>query len=238
MNVFKEGGEVETPEGCSADAAVFLSLTSAVFLRVTDAAALYSSMGGLSETSGEELQHADIKSPPTEWQKWHLMARQLHKDVKTLQDEQFEKDFTETLNMTSYEDVRISTPILKHSDGCFSKNFSTERCLRRIYSVLMWYKEHLSYTERENLTSTLMNNVKHGTKRLLECINSQVRDLEVEGISSTLPPVASAWTSKVVARLDPVQLHQRHDGYMPSDQLHEPEEKWTQSPRDKPKETQ
>ncbi|XP_051519448.1 interleukin-6-like [Myxocyprinus asiaticus] len=183
----------------SLNAAVFLSLTLAVFISVTDAAALYSSMGELSETSGEELQHVDIKRPPTERQKWHLMAKQLHKDVKTLQDEQFEKDLREMLNMTSYEGVRISTPLLKHSDGCLSRNFSTERCLRRIYSVLMWYKEHMSYIERENLTSTLINDVKHGTKRLLESINSQLqlRDIQVEGISNTPPPVVSEWTSKM-----------------------------------------
>lgn len=108
--------------------------------------------------------------------------------------------------MTSFEGVRIKTPVLKASDGCLSRNFSTvrtrpifvksaimtiynylrpvlyecvfqERCLGRIYSVLMWYKEHMNYIERENLTQPLTNDVKHGTKRFLESIYSQVNTL-------------------------------------------------------------
>ncbi|XP_051527595.1 interleukin-6 [Myxocyprinus asiaticus] len=177
---------------------VSLSLTLAVFISVMDAAALYSSMEELTETSGDELQDVDIKSPPTGKQKWHLMAQKLHKDVETLRDEQFEKDFKEMVNMTSFEGVKISTPLLKASDGCLSRNFSTERCLGRIYSVLTWYKDHMSYIERENLTSTLMNDAKHRTKRLLDSINNQLklRNIQVEGISSTPLPVGSAWTRK------------------------------------------
>lgn len=40
---------------------------------------------------------------------------------------QFERDFRETVNMTAYEGVRIKTPLLKPSDGCLSRNFSTVR---------------------------------------------------------------------------------------------------------------
>lgn len=53
-----------------------------------------------------------------------------------------------------------------------------ERCLGRVYSVLVWYAEHLSYIERENLTQTHTNDVKHGTKRFLESIYSQVNKPE------------------------------------------------------------
>ncbi|XP_051948267.1 interleukin-6-like [Xyrauchen texanus] len=177
---------------------VSLSLTLAVFISVTHAAALYSSMDELTETSGDELQDVDIKSPPTEKQKWHLMAQKLLKDVKTLRDEQFEKEFKEMVNMTSFEGVKISTPHLKATDGCLSRNFSTERCLGRIYSVLTWYKNHMSYIERENLTSSLMNDAKYGTKRLLGSINIQLqkRNIQVEGISSPPLPVGSTWTRK------------------------------------------
>lgn len=159
--------------------ALFLSATLAVFMRLVDAVPAYSSMGELSETSGEEVQDVDVKSLLNDRQKWHLMARDLHKDVKTLRDEQFESVFRETANMTAYEGVRISTPLLKPSDGCLSRNFSTERCLGRIYSVLTWYKENWDYIEKENLTSTLVNDIKHETKRLLEAINSQVNTPEL-----------------------------------------------------------
>ncbi|KAL0167151.1 hypothetical protein M9458_038995, partial [Cirrhinus mrigala] len=49
-----------------------------------------------------------------------------------------------------------------------------ERCLTRIYSVLTWYKENWSFIENENLTSSLVNDIKQEIKRLLEAINSQV----------------------------------------------------------------
>lgn len=54
-----------------------------------------------------------------------------------------------------------------------------ERCLGRIYSVLTWYKENWNYIEKENLTSNLVNDIKHETKRLLEAINSQVNTPEL-----------------------------------------------------------
>ncbi|XP_077050974.1 interleukin-6 [Siphateles boraxobius] len=178
--------------------ALFLSAILAVFMRLVDAVPAHSSMGELSETSGDEVQDVDVKSPLNDRQTWHLMARELHKDVKTLRDQQFESDFRETANMTAYEVVRISTPLLKPSDGCVSRNFSTERCLGRIYSVLTWYKENWNYIEKENLTSTLVNDIKHGTKRLLEAINSQLQvgEGQVDPFPSSLLSVRSAWTRK------------------------------------------
>ncbi|XP_039534404.1 interleukin-6-like [Pimephales promelas] len=177
---------------------LILSATLAVLMRLVDAVPAYSSMGELSETSGEEVQDVDVKSLLNDRHKWHLMARDLHKDVKKLRDEQFENDFREAVNMTAYEGVRVSTPLLKPSDGCLSRNFSTERCLGRIYSVLTWYKENWNYIEKENLTSTLVNDIKHGTKRLLEAINSQLQlgEGQVDPIPSGPLSVRSAWTRK------------------------------------------
>lgn len=73
-----------------------------------------------------------------------------------------------------------------------------ERCLGRIYSVLTWYKENWDYIEKENLTSTLVNDIKHETKRLLEAINSQLQvgEGQVDPISSSPLSVRSAWTRK------------------------------------------
>ncbi|ROI69372.1 Interleukin-6 [Anabarilius grahami] len=178
--------------------ALILFVILAVSICLVDAVPVYSSMGELSETSGDEVQDVDVQSPLNDRQKWHLMARDLHKDVKTLRDEQFERDFRETVNMTAYEGVRISTPLLRPSDGCLSRNFSTERCLGRIYSVLTWYKENWNYIEKENLTSNLANDIKHKTKRLLEAINSQlqVSEGQMDPISSSPLPVKSAWMHK------------------------------------------
>lgn len=72
----------------SADKALFLFVTLAVSICLVDAVPAYSSMGELSETSGDEVQDVDVKSPLNDQEKWHLMARDLHKDVKTLRDEQ------------------------------------------------------------------------------------------------------------------------------------------------------
>lgn len=66
-----------------------------------------------------------------------------------------------------------------------------ERCLGRIYSVLTWYKENWNYIEKENLTSTLVNDIKHGTKRLLEAINSQV-NTQTQHLRSSRP-IQEAW---------------------------------------------
>ncbi|NP_001248378.1 interleukin-6 precursor [Danio rerio] len=178
---------------------LFLSATLAtLFMSLADPVPVFSSMGELSEISGDEVQDVDVKSLLGDRQKWHLMARDLYKDVKTLRDEQFERDFREMVNMTAFEGVRISTPLLKPSDRCLSKNFSTERCLTRIYSVLTWYKDNWNYIEKENLTSVLVNDIKHSTKRLLEAINSQlqVRDGEMDQTSSTSLSFKSAWTRK------------------------------------------
>ncbi|XP_067282318.1 interleukin-6 isoform X2 [Pseudorasbora parva] len=178
--------------------ALFLSATLAVLIRLADALPAYSGMGELSETSGDEVQHVDVKSPLNDRQKWHRMAKDLQKHVKTLRDEQFETEFRETGNMTAYEGIRISTPLLQPSDGCLSRNFSTERCLGRIYSVLTWYKENWSFIEKENLTSPQVNDIKYETKRLLEAINSQLQvgDGQVDPISSAPLSVSSAWTQK------------------------------------------
>lgn len=72
----------------SADKTLFLFATLAVSICLMDAVPVYSSMGELSETSGYEVQDVDGKSPLNDRQKWHLMARDLHKDVKNLRDEQ------------------------------------------------------------------------------------------------------------------------------------------------------
>lgn len=45
-------------------------------------------MGELSDISGDEVQDVNVHAPLTDQQRWHLMARQLHRDVKTLRDEQ------------------------------------------------------------------------------------------------------------------------------------------------------
>uniref|UniRef100_A0A8C1T8U2 Interleukin-6 n=1 Tax=Cyprinus carpio TaxID=7962 RepID=A0A8C1T8U2_CYPCA len=180
------------------NAALFLSAILAVFISLVDAVPVYSGLAELSETSGDEVQDVDGKSPLSDRQKWHLMARDLHRDVKTLRDQQFERDFREMVNMTAYEGVRVKTPLLKPSDGCLSRNFSSDLCLSRIYSVLTWYKENWSFIENENLTSSLVNDIKHGTKRLLEAINSQLQiaDRGADQISSAPLSVRSAWTRK------------------------------------------
>uniref|UniRef100_A0A671Q4M1 Interleukin-6 n=1 Tax=Sinocyclocheilus anshuiensis TaxID=1608454 RepID=A0A671Q4M1_9TELE len=168
---------------------LFLSAVLAAFISLGDAVPAYSGLAELSETSGDEVQDR---------QKWYLMARDLHRDVKTLRDQQFERDFRETVNMTAYEGVRIETPLLKPSDGCLSRNFSAERCLSRIYSVLTWYKENWSFMEKENLTWSLVKDIKHGSKRLLEALNSQLQiaDGQTDQISSAPLSVRSAWMRK------------------------------------------
>uniref|UniRef100_A0A672MBT0 Interleukin-6 n=1 Tax=Sinocyclocheilus grahami TaxID=75366 RepID=A0A672MBT0_SINGR len=180
------------------NAALFLSAVLAAFISLGDAVPAYSGLAELSETSGDEAQDVEGKSPLSEWQKWYLMARDLHRDVKTLRDQQFERDFRETENMTAYEGVRIETPLLEPSDGCLSRNFSAERCLSRIYSVLTWYKENWSFMEKENLTWSLVKDIKHGSKRLLEALNSQLQiaDGQTDQISSAPLSVRSAWTRK------------------------------------------
>ncbi|KAF4100871.1 hypothetical protein G5714_019067 [Onychostoma macrolepis] len=183
------------------NAALFLSAVLAAFISLVDAVPAYSGLAELSEISGDEVQDVDGRSPLSDRQKWHLMARDLHRDVKTLRDQQFERDFKETMNMTALEGVRIKTPLLKPSDGCLSRNFSTDLCLSHIYSVLTWYKDNWSFIENENLTSSLANNIKLGTKRLLEAINSQLQiaDGGADQLSSAPLSVRSAWTRKTTA---------------------------------------
>uniref|UniRef100_A0A8C1BG40 Interleukin-6 n=2 Tax=Cyprinus carpio TaxID=7962 RepID=A0A8C1BG40_CYPCA len=181
------------------NAALFLSAVLAVFISLVDAVPAYSGLTELSETSGDEVQDVEGKSPLSERQKWYLMARDLHRDVKTLRDQQFERDFRETVNMTAYEGAKIKTPLLRPSDGCVSRNFSAERCLSRIYSVLTWYRENWSFIEKENLTSSLVKDIKHASKRLLEALNSQLQiaDGQQDQISSAPLSVRSAWTRKI-----------------------------------------
>ncbi|XP_026088085.1 uncharacterized protein LOC113069455 isoform X2 [Carassius auratus] len=180
------------------NAALFLSVVLAVFISLVDAVPAYSGLAELSETSRDEVQDVEGKSPLSERQKWYLTARDLHRDVKTLRDQQFERDFREMVNMTACEGVRIKTPLLRPSDGCLSRNFSTERCLSRIYIVLSWYRENWSIIEKENLTSSLVKDVKHGSKRLLEAIHRQLQiaDGQEDQISSAPLSVRSTWTHK------------------------------------------
>ncbi|XP_059411575.1 interleukin-6 [Carassius carassius] len=180
------------------NAVLFLSVVLAAFISLLDAVPVYSGLAELSETSGDELQDVDGKSPLSDRQKWHLMARDLHRDVKMLRDQQFKRDFRETVNMTAFEGVRVKTPLLRPSDGCLSRNFSTDSCLVRIYSVLTWYKENWGFIEKENLTSSLVNDVKHGTKRLLEAINSQLQIADGGAVQISSAPLSatSAWTRK------------------------------------------
>ncbi|KTF70926.1 hypothetical protein cypCar_00050310 [Cyprinus carpio] len=70
------------------NAALFLSAVLAVFISLVDAVPAYSGLTELSETSGDEVQDVEGKSPLSERQKWYLMARDLHRDVKTLRDQQ------------------------------------------------------------------------------------------------------------------------------------------------------
>lgn len=72
----------------SADAALFLSAVLAAFISLVDAVPAYSGLAELSEISGDEVQDVDGKSPLSDRQKWHLMARDLHRDVKMLRDQQ------------------------------------------------------------------------------------------------------------------------------------------------------
>ncbi len=72
----------------SADAALFLSAVLAAVISLVDAVPAYSGLAELSEISGDEVQDVDGKSPLSDQQKWHLMARDLHRDVKTLRDQQ------------------------------------------------------------------------------------------------------------------------------------------------------
>ncbi|KAA0709855.1 hypothetical protein E1301_Tti024231 [Triplophysa tibetana] len=138
--------------------------------------------------------------------------------------------------MTSFEGLRINTPVIKASDGCLSRNFSRERCLGRLYSVLMWYEEHLSYIERENLTQTITNDVKHGTKRFLESIYSKVNT--PEAFPARLAAARQVCMDTQDSRaLDLIQLHKRDDRYMQSHSLHEQTQNWSRSPEKGQKET-
>ncbi len=71
------------------DAALFLSaVLLAAFISLVDAAPAFSGQAELSETSGDEVQDMDGSSPLSDRQKWHLMARDLHRDIQTLRDQQ------------------------------------------------------------------------------------------------------------------------------------------------------
>uniref|UniRef100_A0A673IP07 Interleukin-6 n=1 Tax=Sinocyclocheilus rhinocerous TaxID=307959 RepID=A0A673IP07_9TELE len=154
------------------NAALFLSAVLAAFLSLGDAVPAYSGLAELSETSGDEVQDVEGKSPLSERQKWYLMARDLHRDVKTLRDQQFERDFRETVNMTAYEGVRIETPLLEPSDGCLSRNFSAVR------------------------TRFLSDDSELVTVSVSLLLQLQIADGQTDQISSAPLSVRSAWTRK------------------------------------------
>ncbi|XP_043089081.1 interleukin-6 isoform X3 [Puntigrus tetrazona] len=196
------------------NAALFLSAVAAALLARLHALPVHGGLPEPSQASGDEVQDVNGKSPLSDRLKWNLMARDLHRDVKSLRDQQFERDFKDAGNMTEFESVRIETPLLRPSDGCLSRNFSSDLCLSRISGVLSWYKDHWSFVENENLTSSLVNGVRLSTKRLLEAIDSQVRSVRLtpavpaalfpqlqpaDQVSSAPLTVSSAWTRKTVA---------------------------------------
>ncbi|TRY72872.1 hypothetical protein DNTS_021693 [Danionella cerebrum] len=159
---------------------------------------IFSSLGDLSEISGDESQDTERNSELSEEQRWHLMARDLYRHVKMLRDLQFERDFPETMNMTEFESVRINTPVLKASDRCLARNFSSYHCLQRIHSILTWYRENWSFIERENLTPELVKTTKLGTTRLLEAVQSKLQGEASEQTSSAPLEATSAWTRKTL----------------------------------------
>ncbi|XP_043089082.1 interleukin-6 isoform X4 [Puntigrus tetrazona] len=179
------------------NAALFLSAVAAALLARLHALPVHGGLPEPSQASGDEVQDVNGKSPLSDRLKWNLMARDLHRDVKSLRDQQFERDFKDAGNMTEFESVRIETPLLRPSDGCLSRNFSSDLCLSRISGVLSWYKDHWSFVENENLTSSLVNGVRLSTKRLLEAIDSQLQP--ADQVSSAPLTVSSAWTRKTVA---------------------------------------
>uniref|UniRef100_A0A8C1UX67 Interleukin-6 n=1 Tax=Cyprinus carpio TaxID=7962 RepID=A0A8C1UX67_CYPCA len=164
----------------SADAALFLSAVLAVFISLVDAVPAYSGLAELSETSGDEVQDVEGKSPLSERQKWYLMARDLHRDVKTLRDQQFERDFRETVNMTAYEGARIKTPLLRPSDGCVSRNFSAVRTHFPSNDSGLFMAH--AYMKRSGVSWQL-----------------QIADGQQDQISSAPLSVRSAWTRKITA---------------------------------------
>ncbi|KAL7826861.1 hypothetical protein AOLI_G00320700 [Acnodon oligacanthus] len=155
----------------------------------------YSAPGDPPEISGEELQDSN---GPFE-HKWLFIARILHRDVMKLRDEQFQRDFGEpSANMTNYASVRIKTPLIHPSDGCYLKNFGAQRCLRRIYAGLSTYREYLSKVERENLTAAQVTDIKLRTTSLLNIIKEKVDDAPIQPHPISELPDGSAWTQRTV----------------------------------------
>ncbi|XP_036423435.1 interleukin-6 [Colossoma macropomum] len=156
----------------------------------------YSAPGDVPEISGEELQDS---TGAFEHHKWLSIARILHRDITRLRDEQFQRDFGEPVaNMTNYASVRSKTPLISPSDGCYSKNFSAQRCLRRIYAGLSTYREYLSKVERENLTAAQVTDIKLRTTSLLNIIKEKVDDAPIQPHSVSELPDGSAWTQRTV----------------------------------------
>ncbi|XP_066530650.1 interleukin-6 [Hoplias malabaricus] len=148
----------------------------------------------LTETSGEELQDS---ARAFAHQKWDHIAKALHKDVTSLRDEQFRRDFDEPLsNMTKYAFVREQTPQLSSADGCYSTNFDAHRCLRRIYAGLRTYREYMSYVDKMNLTTVMITDVQLQTTRLINMIKNKVTVTHTTPISPL--PEGSAWNQRRV----------------------------------------
>ncbi|XP_062842328.1 interleukin-6 [Trichomycterus rosablanca] len=145
------------------------------------------------ETSGELQQ--DL-TDAVDHGKWNLIASLLQQDIAILRDEQFKRDFGQT--EFKMKDFSMSMPLLNSSDGCLSKNFKAQRCLRKIYTGLSIYKEYLPYVERQNLTTALMNNINLATTRLLHIIKEKVNDGQVPQHFSSVLPEDSAWRQKTV----------------------------------------
>ncbi|KAI4900357.1 hypothetical protein NFI96_024993 [Prochilodus magdalenae] len=155
-----------------------------------------SAQGDLPEISGEEVQDS---AGAFENHKWHHLARSLQFDIIRLRDEQFQRDFGEpTTNMTNYDPVRIHTPLISPPHGCFSRNFSAQRCLRRIYSGLSTYREFLNYVERENLTAAHLTGIKVRTTSLLNIIKEKMDVTQIQTQPISALPDGSAWTQRVV----------------------------------------
>ncbi|XP_060797987.1 interleukin-6 [Neoarius graeffei] len=154
---------------------------------------LYSGDAGFYETSGGEPQN-DAHVPD---HKWLSIAKQLRRDIASVRDEQFKRDFAETFNMTEFAGVRMEMPLLGPSDGCLPSDFIPQTCLQQIYSGLRWYQAYLPDVERENLNADLMKNIHFGTTRLLHLIKEII---QVNNDKADLPslPDDSAWKRKIL----------------------------------------
>ncbi|XP_030644368.1 interleukin-6 [Chanos chanos] len=170
---------------------LIVAVMFAAVVHLSHAVPVLSGAGELSETSGEGFPEISSASDLTI--NWHAIAKKLHHDVRTLKNEQFERDL---VNITSLAVNSDFTPLIKASDGCLSKSFSAQKCLQRIYSGLQEYVVYMNYVERENLTETLVNDVKVRTNNLLQIIKNKLKDSPQTQLSQIELPDGSAWTRK------------------------------------------